>query len=200
MRGSRRKSALLVVSGAIFVLAIVFATLTIWFVDDVTLTTPYYATSIVSQGGGVYFARLQFDFTQPEWEAAQGTRPRQPDADWHWTFANAPASRAEYYSGWTRQEEDSPEAPAGGLGFYFFTSGAPLRWMTMSSPSPQGWMMRIPWWPILLLTGILPLKHLLVLATRVKPHRRGYCRNCGYDLRATPDRCPECGLATKRRM
>jgi hypothetical protein len=51
----------------------------------------------------------------------------------------------------------------------------------------------VPFWFIALATAVLP-------AAWVAPHVRarlfvppGHCRHCGYDLRASPERCPECG-------
>ena len=66
--------------------------------------------------------------------------------------------------------------------------------------SPRLWPMwrriTIPVWPLTLLTLLPALRF-----ARHKYHqrktrrriRRGLCTSCGYDLRASPDRCPECG-------
>ncbi len=54
-------------------------------------------------------------------------------------------------------------------------------------------LMIVPLW--VLIVPLLPLP-LLWIARHRRRSRAGYCPHCGYDLRATPDRCPECGRIT----
>ena len=48
-------------------------------------------------------------------------------------------------------------------------------------------------WPVVTLAALLPGLYLTRLIIRRRTTKLGHCPNCNYDLRATPDRCPECG-------
>jgi hypothetical protein len=53
----------------------------------------------------------------------------------------------------------------------------------------------IHFWVVWIASGLLPI---IWLRSRPGHQRDGHCRRCGYDLRATPERCPECGYAPQR--
>jgi hypothetical protein len=56
-----------------------------------------------------------------------------------------------------------------------------------------------PYWPVVLLTGVAPAVGVWRVVRRRRRARRGLCRECGYDLRASPHGCPECGASVGRR-
>jgi hypothetical protein len=66
-----------------------------------------------------------------------------------------------------------------------------------STPLRRYRVLIAPYWSILVLTA--PLLWIVAmwdarLRRRARRAARGECLGCGYDLRATADRCPECGL------
>lgn len=54
----------------------------------------------------------------------------------------------------------------------------------------------LPHWCVALGFALIAFAILRVLRVR---RTAGFCVNCGYDLRATPDRCPECGQCSSAR-
>ena len=54
----------------------------------------------------------------------------------------------------------------------------------------------VPHWAVAAFLLVLPARRGLGWLRSRRRARRGDCRACGYDLRASPDRCPECGVAT----
>ena len=60
-----------------------------------------------------------------------------------------------------------------------------------------GWNLWIPWWLPTALLLVLPAFWTIRFLRRNRRYRPGRCQSCGYDLRATPERCPECGTIPK---
>jgi len=112
-------------------------------------------------------------------------RATQP---WAWSIGSAPVALHAH------QLLDTSDAPHwwNRLGF------AALRGAPGTSLAPSvAFFVLIPHWFLALLFAILPALHLRALVRSRRLSRIGHCPRCGYDLRATPERCPECGTETE---
>ena len=62
-------------------------------------------------------------------------------------------------------------------------------------PSTSGYhAVIVPCWFIVVVIVLLPTPELARRLARGRRLRQKRCATCGYDLRASPDRCPECGV------
>jgi hypothetical protein len=61
----------------------------------------------------------------------------------------------------------------------------------------RSWSLVVPTWSLAALAALLPATKAFRVVYRRRRERRaasrGVCHVCGYDLRASPERCPECG-------
>jgi hypothetical protein len=58
------------------------------------------------------------------------------------------------------------------------------------------WAASVPHWFVAGILAVLPVCW-MISRSRSKKTNPGLCRSCGYDLRATSDRCPECGTPVR---
>jgi hypothetical protein len=133
-----------------------------------------------------------------------------------WTYRNGfcladmqAESTPENVAGYAQERSHTPRwtsRPGGGAGWERGFSPVNVRWKVagfawLRSPSGNPWRpwrsFAFPAWFPALAFGVLPTLA-VVRRLRRRCHPAGCCQHCGYDLRATPDRCPECGRAANR--
>jgi hypothetical protein len=143
--------------------------------------------------GQLWFACFTLPTTYLNYLATVNKTPRSSLSGFHWqTHSLAPLMRWRelWFDGWRYHEKISVNTD----GTIAVSNGVPAtnapRQLLVSE-----YRIAIPLWLPILLIGAAPAWQLLNLPGRRRRLRvaAGQCVVCGYDLRASPHRCPECG-------
>jgi hypothetical protein len=89
-----------------------------------------------------------------------------------------------------------PGVVAPDLRFFGFEYRSAEYQPTQAAESLREWT--VPYWFLVLILAVPPAIAVTTALRARQRRRHGLCPACGYDLRATPDRCPECGVAPSK--
>lgn len=104
--------------------------------------------------------------------------------------------------GWNYIKRKAAYLPVPDQRWIFFSTAGAAMGSTESSVHESGrecWF-HIPYWMLLPVLLPLPIWHVRRTIRQRLRLKRGQCLNCGYDLRASKDKCPECGTAIPPRL
>lgn len=97
------------------------------------------------------------------------------------------------YGGWRGWRHQSLRPPAGDGLVHSWRERWIGSWISYQNGIVSVRKLMISHLMVAILFTATPFAWLIRLAATIRRKRSGCCQQCGYDLRASPDRCPECG-------
>jgi len=138
--------------------------------------------SVASLPIGVQF---QYYSANGKWEWLR--EEDKPERAWSFRFAARSGYLTDYPRSWFKRSLLGFR-----LGVYSGTESIPTPTYSFDGEVSQCELL-VPHWFLAAAAAIIPILRLGRLHRRYRRRRRGMCVKCGYDLRATKNRCPECG-------
>ena len=160
------------------------------FMFPVTIAKAVEARSIGSSNGRITLSRIGFIIPHGQ----RLLQPGEPEPDYSTDFPYIGGERAGFMlehptEPWTPRDAGATRTVAR----YEHSSMLAFGYWAAPSWNTHAVEYEMHYWLVTALFAIAPAARLIKAVRRRRRFAAGHCPTCGYDLRATPNRCPECG-------